>query len=76
LICTGALTLALSNQIPYIDSPISVNWQMMPQWSSMWPKDAAPLGDEASLHHRSISIAWIIIYAFTVANPDTMPPNV
>jgi hypothetical protein len=72
----GAPLLALSNQIPYVDNPASVNWQTMPQWKSMWLKDAPPLGGEASLHHRSVSIAWITIYASIAANPGTRPPNV
>jgi hypothetical protein len=42
----------------------------------MQPKDAPPSGGEANLHYRSISIAWIIIYASIAANLDTRLPNV
>jgi hypothetical protein len=74
--CNGAPSLALSNQIPYADNPASVNWQTTLQQKSMRPKDAPPLGDEANLCHRSVSTAWIIIYASIAANLDTRPPNV
>jgi hypothetical protein len=72
----GTLSLALSNQIPHADNPASVNWQTTLQRKSMRLKDAPPLGDEANLRHRSVSIAWITIYASIAANPDTRPPNV